>query len=255
MNLVIDIGNSSAKLGLFDNNILINNTIIHIIDADSLQKFVNLTKPERVIISDVGNKNNEFKKNIFELFPNTIQLDRDTPLPFRNDYSTLSSLGYDRIAAVAGALAQYPGKDVLVVDAGTAITYDIITRDAVYPGGNISPGLNLRFKALNSFTGKLPLISFEENFPIIGTNTKEAILAGVIQGITNEIDGFIEAFKQKYPELITVFTGGDAPRFVNRLKNPIFASPFLVLNGLNLILNYYFEQQSHANYGFPSVHG
>ncbi len=160
-----------------------------------------------------------------------------TPLPFENKYETPVSLGYDRVAAVAGASAIFPKKDVLVINAGTCITYDFITAKNTYLGGSISPGIQMRFKALHTFTGKLPLIKpdFETNVRIIGNNTERSIMSGVLNGISCEVDGIIDNYKLQFPELKVIISGGDYKYFDKSLKNNIFASPNIVLTGLNRI--------------------
>jgi type III pantothenate kinase len=132
----------------------------------------------------------------------------------------------------------YPGKNVLVIDMGTAITFDLITRESGYLGGNISPGMNTRLRALHAFTSKLPLVENEDIPSGLGRDTRSAILAGVQVGIVHEINGYTEYFNHHYPDLMIILTGGDADFFVNKLKKPIFAVPNLVLQGLNYILEY-----------------
>jgi type III pantothenate kinase len=130
----------------------------------------------------------------------------------------------------------YPEKDILVIDAGTAITYEIVTSKGEYKGGAISPGIVLRFKSLNDHTVKLPLLEKTNEFPIIGTNTSECILSGVLNGVISEIDGYIDSVKINFPEIYVLLTGGDSNFFANKLKNSIFVNQNLLTIGLNRIL-------------------
>jgi type III pantothenate kinase len=147
-------------------------------------------------------------------------------------------LGADRIALVAGAIEIYDKQNVLVIDAGTCITYDFITAKNEYLGGGISPGMGIRFRSLNTFTQKLPLIEYREEFQLIGKNTENSILSGVLNGVICEIDGIIEKYKENFGELQIILSGGNTIFFDKRLKNNIFAFPKLLLYGLNSILNY-----------------
>jgi type III pantothenate kinase len=171
-----------------------------------------------------------------------IEFGPETPVPIKNNYHSPLTLGADRLAAAVAAHDLYADKDVLVIDAGTAITYEFITKDGTYQGGGISAGVSLRLKSLNAFTSRLPLV--EAHFPefLIGRNSEESILSGVMNGIRAEMDGIIQEYKQLYPELIILFTGGDMFYFEKKLKNDIFATPNLVLTGLNLILEYNLEK-------------
>ncbi len=150
----------------------------------------------------------------------------------------LETLGYDRMAAVVGANEQFPHRDILVIDAGTCITYEFIDSKGQYHGGNISPGMQMRFKALHQFTGRLPLVDTNGRKLPMGRDTETAIRAGVMKGMEYEISGYIESMKHKYPELLVFLTGGDDFSFDSSVKSIIFADRFLVLKGLNRILNY-----------------
>ena len=150
-------------------------------------------------------------------------------------------LGKDRIAAVVGAYHYQPGRNLLVIDAGTCITYEVVEAAGRYIGGNISPGMTTRFKALEHYTSKLPYVEETDDVPCIGQSTEEAIQAGVVNGIVYEMDGFIEQMKQKYPDIFVFLTGGHSFYFESRLKNSIFADINLVMTGLNRILEYNVE--------------
>jgi type III pantothenate kinase len=172
-----------------------------------------------------------------------IELDHQTPVPIVNRYQSPETLGKDRLAVVVAAAGLYPAKSCLVIDAGTCITYDIIDQDKNYFGGSISPGMQLRFKALNTFTSRLPLVPHGNFEGLTGTTTGESIQSGVINGIVAEIDGIIDQYKVNFPGLMILVTGGDMNFFAKKLKSNIFAVPNLVLIGLNEILKYNFEKR------------
>lgn len=179
--------------------------------------------------------------------PYFIFLDEKTLLPVNIQYQTPQTLGKDRLAAVVGANYLQPGKNILIIDAGTAITYEFIEASGTYLGGNISPGMTTRFKALNHFTGKLPFVQEDEKIPFIGYSTQTAIQAGVVNGITYEMDGYIDDLRQKHPDLLVFLTGGHSFYFERRLKNTIFANINLVLTGLNRILEYNVENEESSS--------
>ena len=236
MNLVADIGNSLTKIGIFDNDELI--TVIKEESFDekllaSLEKQYPITK---IIISSVAvSKINPGSKGpsagkIFTLGP-------DTRLPFTIKYSTPSTLGPDRLAGIAGAYNKLAGKNVLVIDLGTAVTFDLLEGDT-YLGGNISPGLRTRFRALHHFTGKLPEVEASQLYPEIGTDTISAIRSGVQSGLIFEINEYIRSLNKKYKDLEVIITGGDASFFDSFIDGRHVHHPNLIIEGLNYILNY-----------------
>lgn len=238
MNFIIDIGNTVAKIAVFDGP-----TIIEVVyDSNlTLEKLLDvyLKHPcDRAIVATVINLSEQALSQLAKLTIPVLWLNENTPLPVENLYETPQTLGYDRIAAAVGANEQFPGKDLLVIDAGTCITYEFIDAAGRYHGGNISPGMQMRFKALHQFTGKLPLIASEGRQLLLGKDTETAIRAGVLKGMEYEISGYIMALKYKYPQLFVFLTGGDDFSFDTNLKSIIFADRFLVLKGLNRILNY-----------------
>ena len=160
-----------------------------------------------------------------------------TPTPVKNLYKSANTLGSDRLASAVGGNFLFPNKNVLVIDAGTCIKYNFINNKNEYIGGAISPGLQMRFKALHTFTARLPLLDIDENYDaIIGTTTNESILSGVEMGAVAEMQSFVDQYKQQYSDVVCLLTGGDANFFEKRLKKPIFADQFLILKGLNIIL-------------------
>ncbi|MFV0540379.1 MAG: type III pantothenate kinase [Aestuariibaculum sp.] len=239
MNLIIDIGNTFVKLAVFQSDKLFYRQII---EKKGLLENVEQIKnkfPEvkQAIISSVAHLSNtewDVLKKQFKL----LLLSPSVLLPFTNNYGTPKTLGVDRIALVSAAVNQYPNKNVLVVDVGTCITYDFVTSALVYLGGAISPGLQMRYRALHTFTSKLPLLEIESPNYIIGGNTNQSIHSGVINGTVNEIEGFIERYKQKYSDLTVILTGGDSNFLAEQLKSSIFVNSNFLLEGLNFILKY-----------------
>jgi len=237
MNLIIDKGNSFTKIFVFDKDNLIHNQQLKNLSPTHVKKIISIF-PElnNCIISSVSEIKPEIIQQLKESFPKLIVLDETTSLPIQNDYQTPETLGKDRIAAVVGAYNIFPHTNVLVIDAGTAITFDFINSSGTYKGGNISPGMAMRYKALHKFTARLPWLEAKEQNVLIGKNTHEAIIAGVQNGIIFEIDTYINRLLEQYNDLKVILTGGDTFFFAHKLKNTIFAKPFLVAIGLNRIL-------------------
>ncbi len=236
--MVIDIGNTVAKLAAFDVTGLLEVVYDSNQTLERLPDFCQKYAFEKAIVVAVIDLNAIVEKRLSALPFSLLRLGHKTYLPLKNLYGTPQTLGYDRIAAAVGAYDCFPGRDLLIIDAGTCITYEFVTAAGCYIGGNISPGMQMRFKALHQFTGKLPLVSVEGRMEAIGKDTETAIRAGVLKGMEYEIAGYIRAMKHKYPELLVFLTGGDDFSFDTNLKNIIFADKFLVLKGLNRILNY-----------------
>lgn len=239
MNLAIDIGNTRNKFALIRQN-----TVVDIIVEDNLSipvlKDILTTHPkiDSAILSAVKNIDSSILSFLSTELDYFIELNENTSIPIENLYETKNTLGKDRLAAVIGANNIYPDSNVLVIDMGTAITYDFINKSNQFLGGTISPGLEMRFKALNHFTDKLPLLQKNETFNTIGKTTSEAIISGVQNGIIFEIEGYINELKSKHNDLKIILTGGDAIFFDKNLKNTIFVNLNLNYIGLNTILEY-----------------
>lgn len=239
MNLVIDIGNSQTKVGVFDGDALVEASRCATMNLAEL-----LSRPYNPPIREVllSSVSTDCREIVGQLEPHftVMVLTSKTPLPFQLDYETPDTLGNDRIAASAGALALFPRSNCLVIDAGTCITCDLLTKDGVYHGGSISPGIRMRLDVMHQLTARLPLVApdyqLAENF--IGKSTRQAMLQGAQWGATLEIAGMIAAFRRKHDNLKVLITGGDTGFFVKNLKTKIFARPNLVLIGLNKILQH-----------------
>ena len=239
MNLTIDIGNTRSKIAIFKQN-EITESITEKECSVSVLKDLFLKNPEikSTILSSVKDINPEIIAFLKEKSSYFIDLNKDTPIPIENLYETKTTLGKDRLAAIIGANNIFPNTSVLVVDMGTAITFDFINNKNQYLGGTISLGLEMRFKALNQFTGKLPLLNKKEDYHIIAKTTEDAIISGVQNGIIFETDSYIYKLKERYEDLKVILTGGDAIFFDKKLKNAIFVNLNLNFIGLNRILEY-----------------
>ena len=238
-NLIIDIGNTRTKIALFNQHDLMFSVAIEQLTVDHL-KMLKDEHPQltQAILSSVKPVDDEILKYLSENFDVFIELDHQTELPIENLYQTPETLGKDRLAAAVGANELFPDQNLLIIDAGTAITYDLVSEKNQFVGGNISPGLQMRFKALNHFTGKLPLVSYSDEFQTIGKNTTDAIRSGVQNGILYEIAQTIELFNKNYQNLQIVMTGGDSIFFDKKLNYSIFVHFNITLIGLNRILEH-----------------
>lgn len=239
MNLIIDVGNTLVKLAVFSNGKLkVKNTAtidIFIEHVISLKKqYPTLRK---AIVSSVGYLSLADLKYIDTHF-DLLQLNFKTKLPFINLYETPKTLGVDRIALVCASVEHFPNKNVLIIDAGTCITYDFVTYKNEYLGGAISPGIAVRYKSLNNLTANLPLLDIELPNSITGTSTISSIHSGVIHGVLKEIDGVIQEYTIKYSDLTVILTGGNANFLSKQLKSSIFANSNFLLEGLNFILQF-----------------
>jgi len=238
MNLVVDIGNTHTKLAWFDQGEMKESLRFGRPDAVNYNEFFDRHVAEAAIVSSVGRKVPELMSHFNRNFRKVIFLDHNTPLPLHIGYRTPETLGRDRIAGCAGARYLFPQSEVLVIDLGTAVTIDFINAAGEFLGGNISPGMYSRFRALKDYTANLPLIESDSSFPRFGSDTRTAIVAGVQQGIIFELNGYMDEYAERYPGCHFILTGGDANFFVPELKRTIFVLPELVMTGLNFILEF-----------------
>ncbi|MCP4521484.1 MAG: type III pantothenate kinase [Cytophagales bacterium] len=231
MDLVLDFGNTSIKVACFEQDELTDFFVCH--ELIPIYELVQNKEPSQIIISSVTKQHLPLLS-----FKNVQVLNHDTPLPITNEYQTPKTLGVDRLAGVIGAMSLFPQTNCLVIDAGTCITYDFLTKDKKYLGGSISLGSQMRFKALHNFTNALPLEELDLDVDLIGTSTKTAIQSGVFHGMAHEINGVIQAYEKQFGKVQTIICGGDAKYFESMIKAPIFADSNLVLRGLHTILRY-----------------
>lgn len=238
MNLCLDIGNTLTKAAVFENDTVIFSGIFEHFNLARIKEILGKYDARQGIISSVKEEDPDLNAGMAEILEKLLILDSGTKVPVTNEYQTPETLGKDRLAAVVAANYLYPGRNILVVDAGSAITFDFINEQGIYKGGNIAPGLSMRFRALHEYTSRLPLLSPQPDNLLLGRTTSEAIVAGVQNGILFEIRVYMQDLQKEYADLITLVTGGDAKFFDNKLKNTIFVVPDLVLIGLNRILNF-----------------
>lgn len=239
MNLVIDIGNTLVKMAVFQSDVLIKkktslkqNFFKNLEELD--QNYPNI---EDVLVSSVSKTPSKWLQKLQEDYKTHI-LDQDLPQVFLNSYATPKTLGNDRIALVSAACKSYPTQNVLVIDAGTCITFDFKNSENRYLGGAISPGLQMRYQAMHTFTENLPLLEPEEEVELIGNTTVRSMQSGVVTGIIAEIEGVISKYNTEFEGLKIILTGGDSQFLCKRLKNSIFANSNFLLEGLNYILEF-----------------
>jgi type III pantothenate kinase len=238
MNLVVDIGNTKVKAAVFESNTLMSFESFKEDDFENmLSQFLQKYTINACILSSVKVHQPKIIQ-FLEQIPYFIQLHHTTPVPFTNLYSTPTTLGIDRIALVAGASETYAHQNVLIVDAGTCITYDFINKNQEYLGGAISPGIQIRYRAVHDYTSKLPQLEAVEAYRLVGDSTETAIHSGILNGVVQEIQGVINQYQAKYSDLTVILTGGDTKFLSKQLKNSIFAHQNFLLHGLNRILTF-----------------
>jgi len=233
-NLLVDIGNTSVKIAVAQRGRLRLVQRCDALTAEVLQPLVNACKPAMAMVVSVRRNDGAVTALLESCVKKVVAVTYKTPMPVRNLYASPETLGIDRLAAAVGAHYLFPQRDCMIIDCGTAITIDFLGGAGEFMGGNISPGLQTRFKALHDYTGRLPLGAITDHVAAIGTTTQEAIEAGVLQGAVNELEGYMA----RYPTSTTIFTGGDAIYFAKKIKNPIFAVCNLNFIGLAKIADY-----------------
>jgi type III pantothenate kinase len=235
LNLVVDIGNSSLKVAIFDKKLM---TSKFIYTNQSLNIFSDLFKNnviDNCLISNVST----IDKNILDFLKinsNLFSINESINLPFINLYKTKNTLGHDRIALVSAAAIDFPDQNTLIIDTGTCITYDFKNSENEYLGGGISHGIQMRFKSLNSQTSKLPLSTINLNYKLIGDDTNSSINSGVVYGVISEINGIINQYQERFKNIKIILTGGDSNFLLKKIKNTIFADQNFLLKGLNYLL-------------------
>ncbi len=235
MNICIDIGNTNARAGIFEDNVLLE--ALPNLSDKGIIKLIREKKPDHVLVGSVRKGMGKIVREASR-WSHVLRFDQKTPVPFTNTYQTPETLGLDRIAAICGAQFLYPEASCLVIDIGTCITYDLIDSQGVYHGGGISPGVELRLKAMHKFTSKLPLLAPKYNVHLIGNTTGTCMLSGAVIGAEAEVEGIISRYMQYFERLTIIICGGGANIFESKIKGHIFALPNLVLIGLNRILRF-----------------
>ncbi|MDO4726571.1 MAG: type III pantothenate kinase [Porphyromonadaceae bacterium] len=234
-NLVIDIGNTRTKVAVFENNQMIDFFAAELVTLPLLKDFLRKYCIDNSIISSVSFSKREIVYYL-ENNSNFIEFNAQTYKGLKINYETHQTLGKDRIASAIGAIEVMPNSNLLVIDIGSCITFDLITKDSTFHGGNIAPGYYMRLKAMHDYTAKLPIVTQQIPKELIGKNTKEAVLFGAYWGIVFEINSFAEYLREKYPDIKVILTGGDAHYFENSIKQCTFANSNLVLIGLNKVI-------------------
>ena len=234
MNLALDIGNTNAKLAVFQSNQIVKSSMINNLSEDYLKKIINKYPIKTICYSNSGEPLHWINNFCIKSNLNYFKVSSQCNLPINIDYESLDSLGSDRIALCVGAHMKYPGNN-LIIDMGTCITFDIIINDT-YLGGQISPGFSIRLLSLNNHAYQLPKIKPELTTKTLGKNTKDSMIVGVHDSLIFEIEGVIEKYKSRYPNVSVILTGGDLKFVKKTLKNINFINPYLLMEGLNYII-------------------
>ena len=234
ITLCFDFGNTRKKAAVFHEAEL--KEVIALSDdaVETIQSLIRRLQPKKSILSSVIDHNPAIEE-LLAVNTKFHKLSHLTKVSFTTPVGKPESIGADRLALSAAAVHYYPDKNNLVIGLGTCVTYNFINKYHEFVGGAISPGLEMRLKALNYYTAKLPLVKADSNIPLIGYDTSSNILTGVVMGMAKEIDGFIEAYREKYRNFNVLLTGGDIVYLASHLKNKIFADPDLIFKGLYAI--------------------
>lgn len=237
ITLCFDFGNTRLKCAVFENELVKEIITLEDDRSQTIEYLIKKFQPNKAILSSVIDHNPEIEK-ILSGLPVFHKLSFQTKLPFSIPVAKPETVGADRLALAAAAVHFYPGKNNLIIGLGSCITYNFINKYNQFLGGGISPGMEMRFRSLQTFTARLPLVQPDFNFPLVGYDTKTNILSGVLMGMCKEIEGFIEEYNLRYGNFNALLTGGDAAYFARHLKNKIFADPELIFKGLYAISEY-----------------
>jgi type III pantothenate kinase len=240
MNLILDFGNTYKKIAVVSQREIVYLTAQKHIEVKDIVEIGTKYDIRNAILSSVVNDTEEIEHYLEERYT-FIKLSQETRLPIKNAYETKNTLGSDRLACAVAAYEYFPNENVLVLQLGTCITSDFITKEGVYLGGSISPGMNMRFKALHYFSAKLPLMMYRRHHPVLGKSTQESIWSGVIHGIIAECNYLIDYYKSNYDSVKIILTGGNRRILKNTINNDVLSLKDFVIFGLNAILNYNVE--------------
>jgi len=238
--LCFDFGNTRMKCAVFINGEFTGEHVLDNDSEDTIQSLIDLYHPDRSILSSVI-QHNPAMETLLSQHTKFHKLGHTSKLPVTTPVGKPETIGADRLALVVSAAHLFPGKNNLVIGLGSAITYNYINKYKEFIGGGISPGMEMRFKSLNAYTAKLPLVRADWNFPLAGYDTRTNILSGVILGMAKEIDGMVEAYEEKYANFNVLLSGGDAGLISRHLKKQYFADPYLIYKGLYVISEYNIE--------------
>lgn len=239
MNLILDIGNTNVKAAIFNEKKWLRQYDFKLENFKNHLAQIEKEYPEisRTMLSNVGGLGTDdlgYLKDTYQVY----QLGAKSKMPFKNEYTTPETLGADRLALAAAAYFAYPNKNVLVIDSGTCITYDFLSENGSYLGGAISPGMEIRYKAMHQFTANLPLLEANGTIDLIGNSTHDSMHSGVLYGMVGEIDWMINQYRARFQHLTVILTGGTAHFFAEKLKNTIFANSKFLVEGLNYLLEH-----------------
>ena len=234
ITLCFDFGNTRLKCAVFSSDQMVEEKLLSGDDPEIISGLIETYHPEFSILSSVVNHKPDTEA-ILAASTRFHKLGHHSRLPVTTPVGKPETIGADRLALVVAANRLFPGKNNLVVGLGTAITYNFVNKFGEFIGGSISPGMEMRFKSLQAFTAKLPLVQADWNFPLVGYDTRTNILSGVIEGMAAEIDGIIDRYREKYENFNVLLSGGDITWMAHRLKNSIFADPYLIYKGLYAI--------------------
>lgn len=232
--LCFDFGNTRKKAAVFNGKEITNTISLDDDSTKTIQTLINTYHPAQSILSSVIEHNPEIE-TLLASITKFHKLSHLTRLPFTTPVGKPETIGADRLALCAAAVHFYPNKNNLVIALGSCITYNFINKYHEFIGGGISPGMEIRLKSLNHYTAKLPLVKADSNVPLIGYDTVTNILSGVVLGMAKEIDGFIDAYAERFGNFNVLLTGGDLVHLAQHLKKKIFADPDLIYKGLYAI--------------------
>ncbi len=247
MNLIIDIGNTRAKMALFNQNTLVEKTSVAHLTREDLVSFLEKNDQNAPVEAAILSASGQNTEGVLDWLRKTfffIEFSHQTPIPIENHYGTPETLGKDRLAGAVAAAAIFPEKNVLFMDGGTCLTYNLVNKNGHFLGGNIAPGLSMRLKAMHQFTARLPLLTADATYNFdeknwVGKTTQQAMLNGAHIGIVAEIEGFAQHFSAQFADLQLIITGGDGAFLAQHCALPhLIFNPNLVLEGLNHILNF-----------------
>lgn len=232
--LCFDFGNTRMKCAVFTDGRFLQEQVLADDREETVRAILDRFRPDKTILSSVIDHNPGIEE-VLRATTHFHKLDHHSKVPVTTPVGKPDTIGADRLALVVAAVTLFPEKNNLVIGLGSAITYNYVNKYREFIGGGISPGMEMRFKSLNTFTAKLPLVKADWNFPLAGYDTRTNILSGVILGMAKEIDGMVEAYEEKYDNFNVLMTGGDSVYFSRRLKKKIFADPYLIYKGLYAI--------------------
>ena len=232
--LCFDFGNTRMKCAVFVDGEFVKEEVLTDDKEETIRTLIDRHHPDRSILSSVID-HNPAMEDLLRQTTSFHKLDHHSRVPITTPVGKPETIGADRLALVVAAVTLFPGKNNLVIGLGSAITYNYVNKYKEFIGGGISPGMEMRFKSLQAFTAKLPLVKADWNFPLAGYDTRTNILSGVILGMAKEVDGIIDAYQEKYDNFNVLLSGGDAVYFTRHLKKKIFADPYLIYKGLYAI--------------------